>query len=227
MTQITFELGDHPQETGVFVNPDVRWSLTEIAEEILNLGEEEFVKKHCYYRSKRTGENATNAFDKYQPGKYHGETFKEVMNGTVRARHSDNQPIVNTSTAQRKARYTVIIGDKTITAGANKVQMVHKILSYLIETEGYSPDDLNEQYKGRYFKKFNLLKSFPRGYDSDQMKTDLGKDSTRYGLKYLIEAEGKIWAPCSQWTPDNTSLFIKDMLQFKEVLETEIVINEV
>lgn len=227
MTQLTFELGDHPKETGVYCNPDVRWSLIEIANEILALGEEEFIKRHCYYASRRHGGPITDAFDIYQSGKYHGETLKEVVSGTVRRKDFSSTPIVNTSSSERKSRYEVTIGNKRLCMQANKVQMVHHVLSHLIEVEGYSPEDLNAQYNGRYFKKFSLLKGFPRGYDIDQMKKSLGNDTTRYGLKYIIEAEGMKWAPCSQWTPDNTALFIKDMLQFVQIINKNIIITEV
>lgn len=225
MTQIVFELGGHPKETGVYVNPDVRWSLQEIAEEIINLGEEEFLKRHCYYKSKNKSELKTDAFNKYQPGNYHGETFSEVVSGVVRLKDS-SQPVINTASGPRKSKYAVKAGEQTLIGVANKVQMVYQILSYLIETEGYSPEDLNTQYKLRYFK-FPLLRAFPRKYDRDQMKEALGKDAMRFGLKYLIEAEGQLWAPCSQWNPTNTTQFINDMLKFNEVIDKKLEIIEI
>lgn len=224
MTQIVFELGNHPEETGVFVNPDVRWGLKEIANEILSLGEEEFLIRHCYYQTKLKTQQKTDAFEKYQQGNYNGNTFKEVLTGTVRLKQ-DSQPIVNTASGPRKSRYKVKVGNKILIGEANKVQMVHQVLSYLIENEGYSPDDLNSLYNTRYFK-FPLMRSFPRGTDKDQMKTILNKDAQRFGLKYIIESEGKFWVPCSQWNPLNTNQFINDMLKFNEIIDNKLEVIE-
>lgn len=218
MTQITFELGDHPQKTGVYVNPDCRWSLKEIANEIIKLGEENFVKQYCYYEKRSKEPSTTNAFDKYQK-----EKTRNVFNGSVKLK--DNTQII-TNTTNRKTKYDISVNGKILFAGANKVQMVYNVLSYLIETEKYSPEDLNSQYKNRYFK-YSLLKSFPRNFDSDQIKANLGKDSNRFGHKYLLNSNGLAWCPCSQWTPSNTNKFINDMLKFNDVIENTISITEI
>jgi hypothetical protein len=216
MTQITFELGDHPHETGVYVNPDFRWGLKEIAEEIIKLGEDEFRKQYCYYRSRTQNGGQSEIFDKYQ------DDYRTVKSGTVRS--SSGSSIVNTASGPRRNTYAITIGDKHITSDANKVQMVYKMLSYLIEKEGYTPESLNKLYEARYFN-YPLLKSFERNMDKDQMKESLGKDATRFSLKYIIETDGKFWVPCSQWIPKNTDLFISDMLQFNGIIEDKITIT--
>lgn len=220
MTQVVFELGDTPSETGVYVNPDVRWTLKEIAEEILRLGEEEFITRYCYYRSK--SRPITDSFKQFESGNFH-ERKQSITTARVRNAKSNDRPVIETSTASRKAKYNVKVGNKIFCENGSKVEMVYQVLSYLIKENDFSPESINEQTAGRYFNKFDLLKKFPRNYDIDEMKKELGNDSSRYSLKKIINSEGALWVPCSQWIPKNTDLFISDMKKW----DNDLVINEI
>lgn len=202
MTVVKFDLGDTSVESGVYIDESIRFSLSDFAKEIIELGEDAFRRKYkCFGRP-----TARNIINQQQ---------------NSRATVKQNSPVQNTS---NKTKYNVTIGEDLIIEGANKIQMVTAVLESLIKY-GYTPTQLVTSLNNRYFK-FPLLKAFNWGADRDEITKSLGKDSARYGLKYCIEKNKQKWIPCSQWTPVNIAKFIADINNISKKMKTPIVIEE-